>query len=206
MKKILIILFLGIFVAYQPLGAVETSSPQNVVKKLLDTIKAIKDETKPLAKKEAARNKELKEEANSLVHIQWLSRWTLGKYWEKRTEKERKDFQEIFGNIFKNVAYPKTGNFFRELEITYDEEKIKKEKAVVVTTINHEKEGEIEIEYKLKLFDGRWMVYDVVMDGVSLGRNLKTKFQKIIKDNSYAELTRRMEKKLIEKDVPKDLM
>lgn len=206
MKKIILIPFIFVILISPSLAATEDPSPKGVVKQLLDTIKAIQDEDKPLGEKEAKRNESLKDKANSLVDISWLSRWTLGKYWDKRTEVERKDFRELFGKIFKNVAYPKTGKFFRGLEITFDREKIKKDKAVISTVITHKKEGEIEVEYKLKSSNGKWLIYDVVMDGVSLGRNLRTKFQKIIQDESFPELTRRMGKKLAEKDVPQDLL
>jgi phospholipid transport system substrate-binding protein len=38
----------------------------------------------------------------------------------------------------------------------------------------------------------RWLVYDVVVEGVSLINNYRTQFDKIIQTSSYAELVRRL--------------
>jgi len=182
------------------------SLPLKTVKELLKTIKAIREDNGSLTREDRARNKALKERANALVDIQWLSRWTLGTYWEKRSTAEKKEMRKLLGEIFKNVAYPKSGKFFRGLGVTYDAERRKGEKAVITTTIIHKKEGEIEIAYKLRSDEGQWRVYDVSMDGVSLGRNLKSKFLKIIRKESYAELIRRLKKKLAEKEISGGLL
>lgn len=207
MKKTLILLCLFLLPGYSSIAAVEENSPPKlVVKELLEKIKAIKEDDGPATREEAARNEKFKEEANSLVDIQGLSRWSLGEYWDQRSKEEKKQFEELFGKIFKNVAYPKSGKFFRDLEVAFDREKTKGEEASISTTITHRKEGEIEIEYKLRPVNGKWLIYDVIMDGVSLGRNLKNKFIQIVRDSSYGELVRKLEKKLAEKEIPEGLL
>jgi len=41
----------------------------------------------------------------------------------------------------------------------------------------------------------RWLVYDVVIEGVSLVANYRTQFNKIIQTSSYAELVKKMKVK-----------
>jgi hypothetical protein len=43
-----------------------------------------------------------------------------------------------------------------------------------------------------------WLVRDIILDDVSLTRNLRSQCQKIITEHSYAELLRRMRDKLSE--------
>jgi hypothetical protein len=43
-------------------------------------------------------------------------------------------------------------------------------------------------------------VEDVMLDGVSLARNLRTQCQKIIRENSFQELVARMRKKIVERN------
>ena len=38
----------------------------------------------------------------------------------------------------------------------------------------------------------RWLVYDVIIEGVSLVSNYRTQFNKIIQTSSYAELVKKM--------------
>lgn len=206
MKKILILFCLFVLPGYSSIAAVEDTAPKLVVKELLEKIKAIKEDDGPATREDAARNEKLKDEANSLVDIQGLSRWSLGEYWDQRSKEEKKQFEELFGKIFKNVAYPKSGKFFRDLEVAFDREKTKGEEASISTTITHRKEGEIEIEYRLRPVNGKWLIYDVIMDGVSLGRNLKNKFLQTVRDGSYSELVRKLEKKLAEKEIPEGLL
>ncbi|MBI4389642.1 MAG: ABC transporter substrate-binding protein, partial [Nitrospinae bacterium] len=60
----------------------------------------------------------------------------------------------------------------------------------------HQKEGEVGIDFKLDASDGKRRVYDVVLDGVSMRNNLKSQFYKVIEQNNFAELVRRMKDKL----------
>ena len=69
---------------------------------------------------------------------------------------------------------------------------------VVPITVVHEKEGEVDIDFRMKQASEDWKVVDVILDGVSMRNNLRSQFYKILKKNDFKELIRRMEKKLKE--------
>jgi len=48
------------------------------------------------------------------------------------------------------------------------------------------------MDYRLFVKDGRWHAYDIVVDGVSLVKNYRSQFDKIIRADSYQELVRRL--------------
>jgi phospholipid transport system substrate-binding protein len=48
------------------------------------------------------------------------------------------------------------------------------------------------LDYRLMKKDGRWSAYDIVVDGVSLIKNYRSQFDRIIRADSYGELVRRM--------------
>ena len=175
--------------------------PMVVVKELLTTISMVKDESMTkLTPEERKNNKKLTEKANSLIDIPMLGPKTLGSHWKKRTPEEKEIFLSILTKLFKKVAYPKSAKFFVDLKITYNNEMIKKGKAEVRTSMEHESEGLIEIDYKLHKINDKWLIYDVVLDEVSLVTNLKTQFHKIIKEESFNELISRMQKRLEKAD------
>ena len=66
------------------------------------------------------------------------------------------------------------------------------------TTVRHPKEGVVSVDYRLVQEGGVWHVQDILLDDVSLAANLQSQFNKIITENSYAELLRRMRDKLNE--------
>jgi len=47
----------------------------------------------------------------------------------------------------------------------------------------------------MKESGGKWMVYDVVIEGVSLVSNYRTQFNKIISANGYPELVKKLQAK-----------
>ena len=54
----------------------------------------------------------------------------------------------------------------------------------------------VEVEYRLLKRNHDWEVYDVVIEGVSLVNNYRTQFNKIIRQESYTALVKRMRLKL----------
>lgn len=192
---IIIPIVAGIIPVYT-LSAVESESPTDVVKRLIGIICAIKDEESILSPSEKKENTALKKKASEIIDIRGLSEHALAKHWDKRDEKEKKAFELLLTKLFEKIAYPKSGKFFVDLEMLYKEERIVKDKAMVRTSIIHKKEGNISIDFKLHLVNGRWLLWDIVLDDVSLGINLKTQFNQIITKNSYQELVRRMNERL----------
>ena len=55
--------------------------------------------------------------------------------------------------------------------------------------------SEIPIEYRMHKAGDRWLVYDVVIEGVSLVANYRTQFNKIIQTSSFQELVNKMKNK-----------
>ena len=56
----------------------------------------------------------------------------------------------------------------------------------------------MEVGYCLELLDGTWLIEDILLDGVSLRLDLRSQTQKILREESYEELKRRLRKKLNE--------
>jgi len=106
----------------------------------------------------------------------------------------------LLGNLFVHVAFPSSAKFFANLDVVYGKPRSKKDMMVVPLTVVHEKEGEVDIDFKMKQTEEDWQVVDVILDGVSMRNNLRSQFYKILKKNDFEELVRRMGKKLKETD------
>ena len=78
-----------------------------------------------------------------------------------------------------------------------DREQVKGKYALVNTEIIR-KDGTINVDYKLINEDGKWTVYDFVIEEVSLIRNYRSQFSKIIKTESYGALVSKLSKKIKE--------
>ena len=172
-------------------------SPEAAVKILLNEIKQIV-EGKGLSDVKKAANKKHSDIAVSILKVPEISQKALGKYWKKYSSEQQDQFQNLLGDLFVHVAFPSSAKFFANLDLVYGKSKSKKDMTVVPITVIHDKEGEVDIDFKMKQSAKNWLVVDVILDGVSMRNNLRSQFYKILKTNDFNELIRRMENKLKE--------
>ena len=190
-------LFVFFFTTFSSWASSEEKSPEASVKTLLNEIKQIV-EGNGLSDVKKAENKKHSGIALSILEVPEISQKALGKYWKKHSAEQQDQFQKLLGDLFVHVAFPSSAKFFASLDLMYGKSKSKKGMTVVPITVIHEKEGEVDIDFKMKQFGENWLVVDVILDGVSMRNNLRSQFYKILKKNDFNELIRRMKKKLKE--------
>ena len=178
-------------------GGSEEKRPKTAVKILLNEIKQIVEGNGLSGVKKAA-NKKHSDIAVSILKVPEISQKALGKYWKKHSAEQQDQFQKLLEDLFVHVAFPSSAKFFANLDLMYGKAKSKKDMIVVPITVVHEKEGEVDIDFKMKQFTKNWLVVDVILDGVSMRNNLRSQFYKILKKNDFNELIRRMKKQLKE--------
>ena len=121
---------------------------------------------------------------------------SLAKNYRERSDKEREEFTALFKKLLENSYASKIENYQDET-IKYVKEQVKGKYALVNTEIIR-KDGTINVDYKLINEDGKWTVYDFVIEEVSLIRNYRSQFSKIIKTESYGALVSKLSKKIKE--------
>tara|TARA_Y100001960_G_scaffold285920_1_gene322835 strand:+ start:720 stop:1340 length:621 start_codon:yes stop_codon:yes gene_type:complete len=174
-------------------------APEIAVKNLLDNIKKIKTGD-PISSKHKKTNHELSIKALTFLDLEEVGRKSLGKYWKNLSMEDQKEFVALLSQLFKKIAFPNSSRFFEGLDIKHRKSKLKKDIATAIIIVTHEKEGEVEIDFVLSKSSGKWKVIEVILDGVSMRNNLRSQFYKIIAQNGYAELARRMSEKLKKQD------
>ena len=122
---------------------------------------------------------------------------SLGRHWQPRTPAERKEFVDLFANLLERSYLSKIELYSGE-KIAYLGDTIEGDQATVRTRIATKHGTEIPVDYKMYRHGDRWLVYDVIIEGVSLIANYRTQFNKIIQTSSYGELVRKMKIKQAE--------
>jgi len=124
-----------------------------------------------------------------------MSQLSLARHWKKRSDEEKKEFIELFGQLLEDTYISKIETYTDE-KVVYVKEFVKKKKAQVNTKIVTQT-IEIPIDYRLyKTKNGSWMVYDLVIEGVSLVGNYRSQFDQILKKDTYEELLEVLKKKI----------
>ena len=131
--------------------------------------------------------------------FQKISRLTLGKNWKKFSDKELDEFSVLFSNLLGKTYLKKVQDEFKNEKVNYMDEKIltgKKNERAQVKTALVRKNMEIPVEYSMWKNNGVWRIYDVKVEGISLVKNYRTQFQKILFNKSPGELIAQVKKKV----------
>ncbi len=172
--------------------------PTNTVQRLVESVRSFKPETLSLSAQERTANTKAQKVSEETVAVQDLSKRILGPQWGKISVTEQKDFTHLLVQLLQKIAYPKSAEFFGELKIDYANEKMNGTGATVETKVSHPKEGQVSIDYQLHQANGKWLIDDVLLDGVSLISNVESQVQQVIAKESYQGLLKRMREKLAE--------
>lgn len=116
------------------------------------------------------------------------------KRWKERSPEERKIFIDVFGKLLEN-SYANKLESYHDEKINYVDEIVKGKYAMVKTEVIR-KNGTVDIDYKLIRGGGEWRVYDIVVEGVSLIKNYRSQFARIIHQDSFDTLMEKLNAKV----------
>ncbi|MEK7372627.1 MAG: ABC transporter substrate-binding protein [candidate division NC10 bacterium] len=125
--------------------------------------------------------------ANPSVGLSEAAQEALGRHWEARTPAEREEFIQLFADLLE-ATYIAQLDKQRGLRIRYVGESIDGERAQVRARLTTRKGDEAMLEARLSRREGRWLIYDVVFEGISLMGNFRSQFESILRKSSYASL------------------
>ncbi|MDM8523407.1 ABC transporter substrate-binding protein [Desulfococcaceae bacterium HSG8] len=126
-----------------------------------------------------------------------ISLLALGKYRKKFNDNQLKEFTDVFGELLEDTYLNKIQAEYKNEKVDYLEQKTKSDRALVKTKVMRENVG-IPVDYSLWLNNGAWRVYDIKVEGVSLVKNYRNQFQKILSEKSPAELIEQVKDKVKE--------
>ena len=153
--------------------------------------------SQPESKKRA---KKLDTILQATVDFRELAARSLKGHWEERTPEEQEEFLRLLQEMLEaNYASKLSGQTLGEdYEIEYTGEKTRKNLAIVKTRIRAGEDLK-PVEYKLIRRDkGEWIVFDIVIDDISLEETYRESYTEIIKEEGWDSLIQRMKDKIKE--------
>jgi phospholipid transport system substrate-binding protein len=177
-------------------------SPTEAVKRTIDEVfRILDDQEMQRPARLMERRKLLEKVIASRFDYREMAKRTLPTRWKTLTEAEQKEFVGLFQSFLSSSYADKIEGHSGE-QVQYLTEQLEGDYAEVRTKIVSEK-TEIPIDYRLMGRAGEWFVYDVIADGVSLVRNYRGQFDKIIRESGYPDLVEELRKKSKESKPPK---
>lgn len=120
-----------------------------------------------------------------------MARRALGRHWEARTQAEQQEFVALFRDLLERAYITKIEKYSGE-KLAYAGETSDGDQALVRTRVETKPGQEVAIDYRMSRQGDRWMVYDVLVENISLVGNYRTQFDGIIKTSSFEELMRKI--------------
>jgi phospholipid transport system substrate-binding protein len=178
------------------------SAPTDQLRAAVDQIILILEDPslKPDTKTEE-RRAALRREANKVFDFEETSKRALGPHWQRLGAKDRQEFVSLFTDLLERSYISKIERYSGEKTL-YSGDAIDGDLATVKTRFITKSGKDIPVDYRMHRRGDRWLVYDVVAEGISLVGNYRTQFNKILQTASYEDLVARLKGKQIDVGTP----
>lgn len=183
-------------------AAAAAGDPTALVKAVIDQASAVvRDSAVPVAE----RNRKLRAIAEANFDFSDMARTALGYHWRDLTPAQRTEFVPLFTSFMEDVYLSKMQD--------YGVEKVRKDiNTTNVSFTGQELQGAdyaevhsmavlkdrpqpVKVDYLLKRDAGRWKIYDLEIDAISVMANYRNQFNRVINDNGYSALVNLLRQK-----------
>ncbi|MGB5368728.1 MAG: ABC transporter substrate-binding protein [Polyangiales bacterium] len=145
-----------------------------------------------------ARGEELTILLGEFLDYDRLAKLSLDKEWAKRSPKERDRFVSLLRQLVER-QYQRNMESTLEYRVKWvGTEPIESGVKVksLAKSVKKKRQPPVTIDYSMSPADDEWKVFDIFTDEVSLVKNYKRQFRRVIKEEGWSGLIGRMEKKL----------
>ncbi|HXX80555.1 MAG TPA: ABC transporter substrate-binding protein [Thermodesulfovibrionales bacterium] len=194
MKKYLmsIVLFFWVVIPFPVFAGVPLDTVKMHVDKVLDVLRdpSLKAESSKKLKRDKIRAI-----AETMFDFTELSKRTLAQNWSTFSPEQQKEFIGLYKSLLEDTYADKIMMYTDE-KILFTKEVPLTEKTVEVQSTVIRKTDEIPMNYRVIQKEGAWVVYDVVVEGVSLINNYRSQFREILVNKPPESLLETLRKKV----------
>ena len=188
LKVSLVLWFAGITPA-------RAGEPLELVKSAADKVIALlRDPQFKAADRKRERVERLKAIVNPIFDYDEIARRTLAAHWERRTPAEREEFTKLF-RAFLEKIYSDQIDIDEGDRLVFGRESVNQDFAEVESKLINAKNEESQLIYRLKRSDGRWKIYDAVVEDISIVNNYRSQFKRVIGKSSFEALKKMLREK-----------
>ena len=146
----------------------------------------------------ADRVGQIREIVREMFDFDEISRRTLSRHWQTLQREEQAEFVTLFRDLLERAYLAQVETVGTEKIVFLGESSEGGGSAIVRSKVVTRQGTEIPLDYRVHRLDGRWRIYDVVVQGVSFIASYRTQFDRVIRMESYSSLRERLQKKAAE--------
>ncbi|MCG8529646.1 MAG: ABC transporter substrate-binding protein [Desulfovibrionales bacterium] len=138
---------------------------------------------------------DLEKQILGIFSLEQFSMRTVGKKWRAFTPAQKAAFKASFIELLKTTYFSHVSEYNGNQIIFIGERTNKKgDKIEVITSVDY-KGKTLPVNYRMLNENGRWMVYDVLIEGVSMVKNYRTQFKEILRRETPEVLIAKLQEK-----------
>ncbi len=129
---------------------------------------------------DAERKANLRGILKSYFDVRSIGKWVLGRHWRRASARERAEYLRLFEDLIVN-------NYAQRFK-GYSNEKIKLmgtasrgQTAIVKSVIERAGQKPIRVDWRVTYPDGRYKIFDIVVEGVSMIQTQRSEFSSVIR-------------------------
>jgi phospholipid transport system substrate-binding protein len=123
-----------------------------------------------------------------------MARLAVGRKWDSLSSEEQQRFTREFRALLFSTYLGDIEEYIRK-NMNYRTETLSEGYAVVKTSLTYQG-NPVSLDYYLHDREGKWKVYDVAVQGMSLVINYRDQFNSILASGSFSDLTAIMKQKI----------
>jgi phospholipid transport system substrate-binding protein len=132
---------------------------------------------------------------------QEVAKRTLSTHWNGLTDQQQQEFVQLFIALVEKTYSHNLDRYNNGVQFFFDHERIEDQFSEVDTRVLDPVQNRtFSIGYRLHNVNGKWLVYDVVIENVSMVQNYRNQFNRILTKSSYEELIKALQNKIHELD------
>jgi phospholipid transport system substrate-binding protein len=196
LKKNLSIACVSLLALWLAVAPTLAAAPAAFVKDILDGVMAIQNNPAMEGPNhETARAQAISRIIQRKFDFPHMAQNTLGESYDRLSSSQRQEYTEVFSSLFVASYTNLVLRFLKQETSKFGKEIVKDGQARVHTTLVRTNDS-IQVEYLLHQKGGGWLLYDVIVDGVSILEQYRTGFARELQARSFESLLEKMKTQL----------
>jgi phospholipid transport system substrate-binding protein len=190
-RALVVVALVAAFVA-GTVAPASAGAPTDQVREYTDAVvRILEDPALKAEDRKPERRAAVRKIAAEVFDVQETARRALGPHWQQRTPQQREEFVQLFAELLEQTYISKIDLFGGE-RLRFTEEKVDGDNAIVRAKVVTRQATEVPVEARLLRKGDRWLIYDILIENISLVGNYRSQFDRIIRTSSYDDLVKRL--------------
>lgn len=191
------LLCMMVFCGVMVMGGVVANAAQTPSQRLRETVDQVllvlqePDYRNPATR--APLRAKIEQQVRTVFDFEEFSARTVGKNWPSFTDEQKKRFDNAFAELLLVTYLDKIQGYNGE-QVAYTGEVLSSrgDRAEVQTVVTLSDGKKVPVAYRMMLKNGQWVVYDVLIENVSLIKNYRSQFQDVLTKGTPDQLIDRV--------------